>query len=150
MQECSATSREPRAVDDGGTRRVSGSVQALFLLNVTLLVAHQIDAAYWQEWELFGIPLGIQFFDAFNLAIVPVLLAGHKATVLGSKHWYRHCMLASFLGILTFALHAAFLLRGDERFRLPLSLSLILFCGISGVALFLVSRRSRAANAKRV
>ncbi len=28
----------------------------LCLLNVTVLLVHQIDAAYWHEWELFRIP----------------------------------------------------------------------------------------------
>lgn len=25
-------------------------------MNAALLVTHEIDAAYWKEWELFGLP----------------------------------------------------------------------------------------------
>lgn len=34
--------------------------QILFLLNSTVLFTHQIDAAYWHEWNLFHLPGGNQ------------------------------------------------------------------------------------------
>jgi uncharacterized protein DUF6713 len=34
--------------------------QTLFLLNSTVLLTHQIDAAYWHEWNLFLLPGGNQ------------------------------------------------------------------------------------------
>jgi len=29
-------------------------------LNLSLVMAHQADAAYWKEWEKFRLPCGIQ------------------------------------------------------------------------------------------
>jgi hypothetical protein len=31
----------------------------IIVLNLTLLITHQIDAAYWHEWEMFALPGGI-------------------------------------------------------------------------------------------
>ena len=48
----------------------------LYLLNATALLTHEIDAAYWQEWQLFGIPGGIQVFLVLNLVLVFIVLYG--------------------------------------------------------------------------
>lgn len=38
-------------------------LQWLYLLNAAALITHEIDSAYWREWELFGIQvfLGLIF-----------------------------------------------------------------------------------------
>lgn len=48
----------------------------LYILTITLLVAHQIDSAYWHEWNLFGIPGGIQVFVLLNLPLVGSFCSG--------------------------------------------------------------------------
>ena len=35
-------------------------LDALYLVNASLLVTHEIDSAYWNEWELLHLPGGIQ------------------------------------------------------------------------------------------
>jgi hypothetical protein len=30
----------------------------IYLVNATLLIVHEIDSAYWKEWELFKLPGG--------------------------------------------------------------------------------------------
>jgi hypothetical protein len=35
----------------------------LYLLNAALLFTHEIDSAFWKEWDLIGIPGGIKFFS---------------------------------------------------------------------------------------
>jgi hypothetical protein len=37
-------------------------LETLFFANAVVLLTHQIDAAFWHEWVLFGLPGGIQFF----------------------------------------------------------------------------------------
>jgi len=39
---------------------------------MSLLILHQIDAAYWKEWEMFYVSGGIQVFLVFNLVILLV------------------------------------------------------------------------------
>ncbi|MCU6500248.1 hypothetical protein LPN04_20855 [Rugamonas sp. A1-17] len=48
-------------------------MQAIFWLNAAVLATHQIDAAYWHEWELFRIPGGNQINLLLNLPIIAPL-----------------------------------------------------------------------------
>lgn len=34
----------------------------LYLANAILLICHEMDSAYWKEWELFRLPGGITLF----------------------------------------------------------------------------------------
>jgi hypothetical protein len=89
----------------------------LFLLNATVLLAHQVDAAYWQEWELFGIPGGIQVFVLLNLPIIAVVLHGVRAIALDRPSGVRLSWLLVASGLFAAVFHAAHLLRGDDAFR---------------------------------
>jgi hypothetical protein len=60
-------------------------IEKIYTSTLTLLIAHQIDAAYWKEWEMFLLPGGIQFFDLFNLGIVPALIWGLRSVILLEK-----------------------------------------------------------------
>ena len=116
-------------------------------MNATLLLAHEIDAAYWHEWSLFRLPGGIQLFVALHLLIIPAILYGFWQVVL----WDRRAELASCLlagaGILTFAIHVSFLGMGAAEFRLPVSLALIAGTLVTSlVQLALVARIRSSAN----
>ena len=55
----------------------------LYLLNAAVLITHEIDSAYWHEWELFGMPGGIQLFLVLNLLLVMLVLYGYQTLVQG-------------------------------------------------------------------
>jgi len=42
----------------------------VYLANTTLLICHEIDFAYWREWELFHIPGGPIVFVTLHLPLV--------------------------------------------------------------------------------
>lgn len=115
----------------------------LYILTLTLLVTHQIDAAYWHEWEMFLLPGGIQFFDIFNLAVIPILLIGYKAVILRKSRGYYYSWLLASLGILTALIHSGFYWGGYRQFTLPVSTLIIIFCAISGIIqiIFTVQQR---------
>lgn len=100
----------------------------IYIVTLTLLVTHQIDAAYWKEWEIFLIPGGIQFFDIFNLAIIPLLLVGFKSVVLKKISGYYYSCFLSSLGLLTFLIHSGFYLNEYSQFTLPVSFAVIRAC----------------------
>ncbi len=104
-----------------------------YLTTLCLLIFHQIDAAYWHEWEMFYLPGGIQLYLVFNIIVLPVLLMGYKSVIVGSDSRYRYSYLCAVLGILTFTIHAIFLLFSYEQFTLPLSLLLIVACLVSAI-----------------
>ena len=99
--------------------------ERLYLANATVLLAHQVDAAYWHEWELFGLPGGIQLFVALNLPIVLVVLLGVRAHAAGRRSAAGYSWALAGAGGFAAVFHAAHLLRGDDAFALPISLALL-------------------------
>ena len=55
----------------------------LYLANATVLITHQIDAAFWHEWELFGIPGGAPVYVLTNVPMMFAILWGARALALG-------------------------------------------------------------------
>lgn len=99
--------------------------QSLFLLNSTVLLTHQIDAAYWHEWNLFHLPGGNQLNLILNLPIIAlVLLAFLQVATHSPRQRLCHQFLAG-LGLLTVAVHSGFFLAGHPEFQQPMSLLLL-------------------------
>ncbi|MBT9513662.1 MAG: hypothetical protein IV104_15090 [Acidovorax sp.] len=100
--------------------------RALFLANATVLVTHQIDAAYWHEWELFHIPGGNQVNLLLNLPIIALVLYAQAQVARGegpaALAFYK---LMPCLGALTVAIHGLFFALGHEAFAQPVSLGLL-------------------------
>ena len=55
------------------------------VLNLACLIGHQINAAYWHEWEMFKLPGGIQFYNAFNFALFTILVGCLIPIIQGQK-----------------------------------------------------------------
>jgi hypothetical protein len=105
----------------------------LYIATFTLIVVHQIDAAYWHEWEMFQLAGGIQVFNIFNLMLIPILLLGFYRVALNQHNGYPYSIFVSILGILVFVIHAGFFIFGFEQFKLPLSVAIIAGCGFFGL-----------------
>jgi hypothetical protein len=97
----------------------------LYLANATVLLAHQVDAAYWREWELFALPGGIQLFVLLNLPIIFAVLAGQRALARRHPSGAAFSWALAGAGLFAAAFHSFHLLRGDEAFTLPVSLALL-------------------------
>lgn len=116
-----------------------------YFATLLALIAHQIDAAYWQEWTLFHLPGGVQGYLLFNLLAVPVLLVGYRHVLLGTARARMYARICAVLGIATFLIHAGFALAGGRSFHLPLSIAIIVACLLGGVMLGWRSRARAAA-----
>ncbi len=97
----------------------------LYLLNFALLFTHEIDSAYWHEWDFFGIPGGIQVFLALNLLLLLVALYGYRQVLLGAKNGRIFALLLAASGVFAFCIHTYFILAGRPEFTLPASLILL-------------------------
>ena len=73
----------------------------LYLLNFALLFTHEIDSAYWKEWELFRIPGGIQVFLVLN------------------------SLFLAASGVFAFFIHSYFILNGRCEFTMSASMVLL-------------------------
>jgi len=113
------------------------------------LILHQVDAAYWREWEMFHVPGGIQGFLIFNLAAIAVVLAGYRHVLLDTRLAPRYAAVCAALGAGTFLIHAGFALAGLEQFHLPLSVAIIGLCLACALWLLRDLRRVRGQLACR-
>ena len=93
----------------------------IYLVNAVLLINHEIDSAYWQEWELFRLPGGITGFLLLHVPILFLVLYGlvllHQQTIAG----LILSLVLSFGGLFAFSIHTYFLRQGRDEFKLPLS-----------------------------
>jgi len=89
------------------------------------LFTHEIDSAFWKEWELFGIPGGVQVFLMLNFVLLLVALYGFKELIHGSKIGYMISLLLAAAGIFAFTIHNYFIMTGHPEFTLPVSLILL-------------------------
>ncbi len=97
----------------------------LYIINATLLIVHEIDSAYWREWELFGLRGGLEGFLALHLPLVFVILWGLLQT---ARHTVPGAVLSLVLaagGLFAFGIHTFFLRRGHPQFRLWLSRAIL-------------------------
>ena len=93
----------------------------LYLSNSVLLINHEIDSAYWKEWELFKLPGGITGFLLIHFPLLFFVLLG---LLLVSKHLLSgliFSLVLSFSGIFAFSIHTFFLKKGHNQFDKPIS-----------------------------
>ena len=116
----------------------------LYLLNAALLFTHEIDSAFWKEWDLFGIPGGIQVFLALNFLLLLVALYGFRQVVLGTKTARAFSLLLAAAGVFAFCIHTFFIAMGHPEFTLPASIVVLIATLIVSLAQgFLALREPR-------
>jgi hypothetical protein len=116
------------SADTGGTgmnERGAVGLEHLYVWTATLLLAHQIDSAYWHEWRLFGVPGGVQTFVLINVPLVLVFLYGLVQLVRFPRVGARFALALAAVGVAAFILHAWFLWQGHPEFRTPASLGIL-------------------------
>lgn len=107
----------------------------LYAVTLALLLTHQVDSAYWKEWELLHIPGGPQLNLVLNLALIGVGLAGFALAIDGSKVGHVMSLLVAGAGVFACAVHGHFIAHGDERFRLPASIAVLVATLPASIAL---------------
>ncbi|HLM52153.1 MAG TPA: DUF6713 family protein [Pseudoxanthomonas sp.] len=98
------------------------SLDRIVILNLALVLAHQVDAAYWHEWEMFQVPGGIQAFAALNVLIFLFLLSSLVPIVQRRPSGFRCSLLIAAACASVFPIHAGFALAGFPQFHLPFSI----------------------------
>jgi hypothetical protein len=118
----------------------------LYLANAVVLITHEIDSAYWREWELFNLPGGIQLFLILHIALIGLVLYGYRLVIL----WGHAARLCSYLlassGMLAVLIHGVFLLIGTPQFRSPTSLILLAATLVLSLAQIVVAGSRKSAD----
>ena len=105
----------------------------LYIANFALLITHEIDSAFWHEWNLFGIPGGIQVFLILNFILIAVFLIGMEKVVRGERGAKAFSYLLAACGIFAFTIHTVFIMLGNPEFRLPISIAILVLILIVSV-----------------
>lgn len=114
-------------------------VEVAATLNLALLATHQVDAAFWHEWDVFGVPGGIHFFLVFNVLAVLALALGLVTIAKQSKGARLASRLSAGLGLITVAIHAVFLVLDPVAFWDVLSIGILVAIGLNAGWLLSVS-----------
>jgi hypothetical protein len=97
----------------------------LYLVNATLLIVHEIDSAYWKEWELFRLPGGPGLFLLLHLPLVFLILWGLLAVSGQTRAGLLISLLLAAGGIFAFGIHTYFIKKGHPEFRSLVSRGLL-------------------------
>jgi len=97
----------------------------LYLIDATLLITHEIDSAYWKEWELFRLPGGATFFMILHLPLVFLALFGAALIARHSPTGVIFALVVSAGGAAAFVIHTVFILLGHRQFRTLISLAIL-------------------------
>jgi hypothetical protein len=113
------------------------------LINSILLLNHEIDSAYWKEWELFKLPGGINGFLILHFPLLFFVLYGLVLVHEGTTAGLIFSLVLSGGGLFAFGIHYFFIKKGHRQFttlisRLILTATLITSIFQGGVTIYLL------------
>jgi hypothetical protein len=100
-------------------------LQLVYMVNATLLLTHEIDSAYWREWELFRLPGGIGGFLILHLPIIFVAFWGLRLLFEHSAGGVIIALLLGLSGIFAFGIHMYFISKGRPEFKAGVSVAIL-------------------------
>ena len=100
----------------------------IYLINAVILINHEIDSAFWQEWKLFN-PKDENGINGFLIIHFPMLFAILYGLVLVDKGLLTGFVISLLLGlsgIFAFFFHFYHLRKGRQEFNTLLSKGIII------------------------
>ena len=97
----------------------------IYIANAVLLIIHEIDSAYWKEWDLIGMKGGITLFLILHFPLVFAVLYGLLEVSRGTFSGSVFSLMLAGIGIIAFVLHMYFLKKGRDEFRTPISIIIL-------------------------
>jgi hypothetical protein len=116
-----------------------GMLETLYGVNSVLLIIHEEDSAYWREWDLFGLPGGIQSFLLMDMILIALGLIGFRYVIQGRRAGLWFSVVQAGCGILAFVLHGVFIVNGHPEFTLPVSEAVLVLTFLVSIAQATVS-----------
>jgi len=98
----------------------------LYLVNAIFLINHEIDSAYWKEWELFRIKGGLTGFLIIHFFLLFVILYGLVEVFKESLLGIILSLILCLGGLFAFSIHMFFIKKGKEEFRKIISLFILI------------------------
>ncbi|MFC2046519.1 DUF6713 family protein [Chloroflexota bacterium] len=97
----------------------------VYLVNAVFLILHEIDSAYWKEWELFHLPGGATGFLLIHFPVLFLVLYGLVLVTQRSTAGLILSLILGLAGVFAFSIHLFFIRRGRDEFKSPISLFIL-------------------------
>jgi hypothetical protein len=100
----------------------------IYLINVVILINHEIDSAYWQEWKLIN-PNDKDGIKGFLIIHFPLLFIILLGLVLVYDHKFSGMIISLILsasGLFAFFFHYYHLRKGKPEFNTKISKTMII------------------------
>lgn len=101
------------------------TLTALYLINSILLIVHEIDSAYQEEWKLFRIPGGVSVFLLLHIPLVGLIMYGLIEVYAGTGLGSIISTVVSLGGLFAFSIHTYFIRKGNPEFQSKISQALL-------------------------
>ena len=111
----------------------------IYFINSIFLINHEIDSAYWHEWNLFKIKGGITTFLILHFPLLFFVLYG---LILVNNHSYEglvFSLILSLIGIFAFFIHMIFIKKGHKEFRTAISIFVLINILIISLSQFIIT-----------
>lgn len=99
----------------------------IFIVNAVILINHEIDSAYWQEWKLINpnVKNGINGFILMHFPMLFIILFGLVLVYEHRLSGYIISLVLAAGGLFAFFFHFYHLRKGKPEFNSVLSKALI-------------------------
>lgn len=116
-------------------------VTILYIINTILLLLHEIESAYEQEWKLLKLPIGITGFLVLHVPIIFLLLYGlieiNNNIYIG--YWFG--VITGIGGLMPYIVHKI-IVKTANNFNLVISNIVIYLNVVIGIILIYLSTQS--------
>ena len=113
------------------------------ILNLALVLTHQVDGAYWHEWEMFQLPGGIQLNNFINVLTFVALLYLFIPVVQRKGSGITCSLVIAAISALVLPIHVGFAIAGYQQFHLPFSIFIIVGTFLLAILQVVLTHRAR-------
>lgn len=93
----------------------------IYMANAVVLLNHEIDSAYWEEWKLMNLNMGIKGFLLIHFPLIFIVLYGLVEVRAASMGGFIISLILGITGVVAFSIHMRYLKKGRQEFNTPLS-----------------------------
>ena len=97
----------------------------VYLVNVVLLILHEMDSTYWKEWDLFHLPGGLAGFLLIHFPLYCLGLYGLVLVSRANAGSLYYSLIIGLAGVAAFTIHTWFLRKGHPEFNIPVSKAIL-------------------------
>jgi hypothetical protein len=113
------------------------------ILNLALVLTHQVDAAYWHEWEMFQLPGGIQLNNFINVLTLIALLYLFVPVIQRKASGVTCSLVIAAISALVLPIHTGSAIAGYQQFHLPFSIFIIVGTFLLSILQVVLTHRTR-------